>query len=306
MLYLVLYLMAAAVITFAGPDAGTPDADASAPPPPSGPTLAEVAAAWSAQRTPRPGPARSIGAYSAGCIDGAVALRASGRGYEVMHLERRRRYGHPVLIDFVRRLGVEVKRKRLGVLLVGDLGQPRGGPSLSGHRSHQTGLDVDIGYAFPRWALRRSPTRKERETTGVPAVVDLATLNLTSFWQPRVLRLLELAASDPAVDRIFVNPVVKREACAKARPGTEWLRKLRPWWLHHDHFHVRMSCPADNLQCEAQPPIGGDDGCGESLRWWFTEDARTTDVRRTTGGPPAPVLPADCEELITEETEATP
>jgi len=24
------------------------------------------------------------------------------------------------------------------------LGQPRGGPTLSGHRSHQTGLDVDI------------------------------------------------------------------------------------------------------------------------------------------------------------------
>jgi penicillin-insensitive murein endopeptidase len=121
-----------------------------------------------------------------------------------------------------------------------------------------------------------------------------------------VLRLLELAASDPAVDRIFVNPVVKREACAKARPGTEWLRKLRPWWLHHDHFHVRMRCPADSLQCEAQPPIGADDGCGESLRWWFTEDARTTDVRRTTGGPPAPVLPPGCADLITDETEATP
>jgi penicillin-insensitive murein endopeptidase len=226
-----LYLMAAAVITFAaGPDAGTADADASAPPPPPGPSLAEVAAPWGAQRTPGPGPARSIGAYSAGCVDGAVALRVSGRGYEVMHLERRRRFGHPVLIDFVRRLGAEVKRKRLGVLLVGDLGQARGGPSLSGHRSHQTGLDVDIGYAFPRWALRRSPTRKERETTGAPAVVDLATLKLTPFWQPRVLRLLEQAASDPAVDRIFVNPVVKREACAKARPGTEWLRKLRPWW----------------------------------------------------------------------------
>jgi penicillin-insensitive murein endopeptidase len=223
-----------------------------------------------------------------------------------MHLERRRRFGHPVLIDFVRRLGAEVKRKRLGVLLVGDLGQARGGPSLSGHRSHQTGLDVDIGYAFPRWALRRSPTRKERETTGAPAVVDLATLKLTPFWQPRVLRLLEQAASDPAVDRIFVNPVVKREACAKARPGTEWLRKLRPWWLHHDHFHVRMRCPADSLQCEAQPPIGADDGCGESLRWWFTEDSRATDVRRTTGGPPAPVLPPSCEELITDGTEASP
>src|SRR5256885_12110879 len=91
MLSLVLTLTAAAVITLAaGPDAGSPDADAAAPP---GPTAAEVAARWGAERAPRPGPPRSIGTYAAGCVDGAVALRPSGPGYEVMHLERRRRFG---------------------------------------------------------------------------------------------------------------------------------------------------------------------------------------------------------------------
>jgi penicillin-insensitive murein endopeptidase len=299
MLSLVLFSMAAAVILLSGgPDAGSSPPDAVAP---AGPTAAEVAARWSAQRTPRPGPPRSIGTYAAGCLDGAVALRPSGPGYEVMRLERHRRFGHPALVEFIRRLGAQVKRKHLGVLMVGDLGQARGGPTPSGHRSHQTGLDADISYAFPRWLLHRPPTRQERESTPPPAVVDLATQTLTPSWQPRVLQLLQLAASDPEVDRIFVNPVVKREACAKARPGTEWLRKLRPWWLHHDHFHVRMRCPTDNQECEAQPPIGNDDGCGESLRWWFTEDSRTTASKRA-GEPTAPALPASCDQLLSDES----
>jgi penicillin-insensitive murein endopeptidase len=281
---------------YTGPDAGSPDADASAP---SGPTAAEVAARWSAERQPHQAAPRAIGTYAAGCVDGAVALAPSGPGYEVLHLGRRRRYGHPVLVDFVRRLGAEVKKRRLGMVLVGDLGQPRGGPTPSGHRSHQTGLDVDIGYTFPRWALRRRITSKERESIGPPAVVDLASNTVNAQWEPRVLQLLQLAASDPAVERIFVNPVVKREACARTKPGTEWLRKLRPWWLHHDHFHARMRCPADSVECEAQPPLGPEDGCGEPLRWWFTEDARASSAKRTAQEPPAPALPAACGEILT-------
>jgi penicillin-insensitive murein endopeptidase len=297
----VLTWMAVAVITLApalaiaAPDGGSPDADAGAPP---GPTAAELAARWSALRTPRSAPPRSIGTYAAGCLDGAVALPPSGPGYEVLHLDRHRRYGHPVLIDFVRRFATEARRRRLGVLLVGDLGQARGGPTPSGHRSHQTGLDADIAYTVPKGFPRRRLTSKERESIGPPAVVDLTTHKLTAYWQPRVLELLQLAASDPAVERIFVNPVVKREACAGARPGTEWLRKLRPWWLHHDHFHVRMRCPPDSLECEAQPPIGPDDGCGESLRWWFTEDSKVTSERRTHEPAPPPALPAACDELL--------
>jgi penicillin-insensitive murein endopeptidase len=303
----VLTEMAVAVIAVLGgpgpPDAGVSDADAAAPP--AGPTAAEVAARWSAEKTPHEAPPRAIGAYAAGCVDGAVALPISGPGYEVLRLERHRRYGHPALIDFVRRLGAEVKRRKLGILLVGDLGQARGGPTPSGHKSHQSGLDVDIGYGFPPWALKRKLTLKDRQTTAPPAVVDLATHTLTPAWQPRVMDLLQLAASDPAVERIFVNPLVKREACARAKPGTEWLRKLRPWWAHHDHFHARMRCPADSVECEAQPPLA-DDGCGETLRWWFTEDARTTSVKRTALPPPPPVLPAGCDELLTSSTKGSP
>jgi penicillin-insensitive murein endopeptidase len=306
MLWCVLTSLVVAVVTLAiapGPDGGASDADGGAPPP--GPTAAEVAARWNAEKLPRPGPPRAIGTYAAGCLDGAVALPISGPGYEVLRLERHRRFGHPVLIDFVRRLGAEVKRKRLGMLLVGDLGQARGGPTPSGHRSHQTGLDVDIGYAFPKGVVNRRLTLKDRQTIAPPAVVDLASQKFTDAWQPRVMELLQLAASDPAVERIFVNPLVKREACGRAKPGAEWLRKLRPWWLHHDHFHARMRCPADNPECEAQPPLA-EDGCGETLRWWFTEDAKATSTKRTSEPPPPPALPAACDELLTSSTRSLP
>jgi penicillin-insensitive murein endopeptidase len=239
----------------------------------------------------------AIGAYSGGCLQGAKVLAPSGPGYELLHLGRRRGYGHPALVDYIRRLAGQVKKKKLGVLWVGDLSQARGGPTPTGHRSHQTGLDVDLGFAVPPWALRRRITAAERESIMPPAVVDLATRTLTPLWEPRVTKLLELAATDPEVDRIFVNPVIKRELCTSAK-GTPWLRKLRPWWGHHDHFHVRLRCPTGSEDCQAQDPLGADDGCGNSLRWWFTDDSKATQQRRATelaAGPPP--LPVRCEQL---------
>jgi penicillin-insensitive murein endopeptidase len=76
---------------------------------------------WSQQRTPKDGPPRSIGAYNAGCLQGAIALPAEGLGFEVMHLHRHRYFGHPLLVGFVRRLAEHAQAERLPVLLVGDL-----------------------------------------------------------------------------------------------------------------------------------------------------------------------------------------
>jgi penicillin-insensitive murein endopeptidase len=267
--------------------------------------FSEVAAQWSALHTPAPGRAAAIGGYAAGCLQGGVALPPSGPGYELLHLGRRRGFGHPALVRFVRRLGASVKRSGLGMLLVGDLGQARGGPTPSGHRSHQSGLDVDLGYGFPQWVLRRRPTAAERETIMPPAVVDLATRTLTPLWQTRVMDVLRLAAEDPDVDRIFVNPVVKREICARVRRGLDWVRKLRPWWAHHDHFHVRLRCPPGSAECEPQLPIDPDDGCGETLAWWFRPPPPPPQPPPPgTPSPPspppppepsAPALPAHCE-----------
>ncbi len=250
---------------------------------------------WSAQTLPKPGPPRVIGSASAGCVQGATALPLAGDGFELLHPSRHRYYGHPALVDYIRRLAAAVEQKGLPALLVGDLSQPRGGPTPTDHASHQSGLDVDIAYTRPADALWRPLGPQEREGDFVP-VVDLATRTLTADWHPRIAELLELAASDPAVDRIFVNALIKRELCTRGSPGTPWLARLRPWWGHHDHFHVRLRCPEGSPDCRAQEPPPPGDGCGSELNWWFSHEASLPAGRHGHAGTHA--LPAACAGLL--------
>jgi penicillin-insensitive murein endopeptidase len=221
-----------------------------------------------------------------------VALRSRGRGYQLLHAERQRAFGHPALVAYVQRLAVAARKARLGVVGVGDLSQARGGPTPDGHRSHQSGLDVDVSYTGPG---------------ATQAVVDLRTHAMTAAWSPRVVRLLATAATDPAVDRVFVNPAVKRAVCTAPGPRPPWLARLRPWWGHHDHFHVRLKCPADSPLCLAQEPptpAPDGDGCGATLNWWFSDDAQATHARRKSDeADHGPTLPEACAALLAPVAE---
>ncbi len=250
---------------------------------------------WSMEETPAAGPARAIGSYAGGCVRGAVALPAIGPGFEVLHRSRHRFFGHPALVEFVRRLAAQATARNLPPLLIGDLSQPRGGPAASDHGSHQSGLDVDVSYTRPAEAAARPLTEEERERTSFPPVVDVDDGTLNALWNDRIPELLAIAAADPAVDRMFVNPVVKREMCARSA-GAPWLRRLRPWWGHHDHFHVRLRCPASSPTCRAQPPVPEGDGCNE-LAWWFDHDA-LAERQATPGVRSAPALPGECRALV--------
>ena len=282
-------------------DAGAPAPLAPAPAP--GPTAAQL---WNAQRSPSLGPPQAIGTYAGGCLQGASALPASGPGYEALHRSRNRYFGHPTLVAFIRRLGAVAKKRHLGVLIVGDLSQARGGPTPSGHRSHQSGLDVDLGYAPPVGLRTGHLKSADRERLGPPAVVDLRTHEMTAVWGSRPARLVAAAASDPAVDRVFVNPAVRRALCAGPARKAAWFAHVRPWWGHHDHFHVRLKCPDESPLCAAQdpPPVDVDDGCGATLAWWFSPDAQSTESRRKQtqddqqGKGQGPVLPEACAALL--------
>ena len=252
------------------------------------------AAAWSAHTRPKGGPVRAVGFYNAGCVQGAVALPPSGPGFEVLHLGRRRFFGHPLLVDYVRRLSREAQARGLPILLIGDLSQARGGPTPTDHTSHQSGLDVDISYTRPADSLWRPLEPAVLERVSFPVVVDLERQMLTGDWRPAIAELLEIAASDPVVDRVFVNPVVKRDLCSRER--APWLRRIRPGRAHHDHFHVRLACPKGSRECREHPAPPSDDGCGDELEWWFSAKARAS-APKTTHAPPRPKLPALCREI---------
>ena len=90
-------------------------------------------------------------------------------------------------------------------------------------------------------------------------------------WTPLHTKLDQRAASYPEVERIFVHPAIKKVLCEQAGNDRSWLAKVRPWWNHYYHFHVRVSCVPGASDCEGQKPASGDDGCGQELADWFAK-----------------------------------
>jgi penicillin-insensitive murein endopeptidase len=186
-----------------------------------------------------------------------------------MRLSRNRQWGLPILVDFLQKLAVDAAAQDgWPGLLVGDMSQPRGGPMLTGHASHQTGLDADI------W-LTPMPNRKlsarEREDISATAVVEPGPhLVDPNLWTDAHRNVIRRAALDPRVERMFVAPGIKKKLCETAGPDRAWLRKVRPYYGHNYHFHVRLSCPP-GTKCRAQEPPPAGDGCGADLDYWFTQ-----------------------------------
>ncbi|MEM1315247.1 MAG: penicillin-insensitive murein endopeptidase [Pseudomonadota bacterium] len=211
-----------------------------------------------------------FGGYAAGCVAGAVELAETGPGWQAMRLSRNRNWGHPETTAFVERLAPKAQAAGVPRLLIGDLSQPRGGPMTSLHASHQNGLDVDIWFRF---GPAEPMSRQEREDLAFQSIVTDDRLDVNDRWTGGHLAMLRAAAQDPAVARIFVNPAIKAHLCRVATAPRDWLAKVRPWWGHDGHFHVRLGCPDGDAGCAPQAPPPAGEGCGDALDWWFTEDA---------------------------------
>jgi penicillin-insensitive murein DD-endopeptidase len=249
---------------------------------------------------PLPGDARSIGFYSTGCLVGGVALPITGPSWQVMRLSRNRNWGHPSLIAFLERLGNNAKKIGWNGLLVGDMSQPRGGPMISGHASHQVGLDADIWFdPMPNHEL----TREERELNGATNMITPSMLDVDKkVWTHARMDLVKPAAEDSAVTRIFVNAAIKKAMCHEAGADRSWLAKVRPWWGHSEHFHIRISCPADSPACKPQPAPAPEDGCGHELDSWFKVAVLHPKPSPTPAKPRPPMtmaaLPAACRQVV--------
>jgi penicillin-insensitive murein endopeptidase len=153
--------------------------------------------------------ARTIGFYSRGCLAGGQALPVNGPAWEVMRLSRNRNWGHPALLAFLERFARKVPTvSHWPGILVGDMSQPRGGPMLTGHASHQIGLDADI-WLTPM--PNRDLSRLEREEMSAVNMVRPDRLDVDpAKWTSDHLAVIRAAAQDPEVQRIFVNAAIKK------------------------------------------------------------------------------------------------
>jgi penicillin-insensitive murein DD-endopeptidase len=251
-------------------------------------------------RKPKPAPlaARAIGYYTGGCLAGGVALPINGKTWQVMRLSRNRNWGHPNLVKFLERLAEKAPKVGWNGLLVGDMAQPRGGPMLTGHWSHQVGLDADL-WLTPM--PDRELTRQEREEMSATNVVadDWKDID-PKIWTPAHIAILKAAAQDREVERVLVNPAIKKALCRDVTGDRSWLHKVRPVLGHNYHFHVRISCPAGQADCKAQTAAPADEGCGKDLDWWFTREAVP---KPGPGRPPIKMsaLPAACKQVLLAE-----
>jgi penicillin-insensitive murein endopeptidase len=209
--------------------------------------------------------AAPLGGYAEGCLAGAVQLPGTGPTWQAMRLSRNRNWGHPEVIDFIEKLSAFAARQPgWKGLYVGDISQPRGGPMLSGHRSHQTGLDADIWMRPPD---RLDLSRAARETLSSISLRRANGAYTNRNWTRQHHEIIKAAAQDPRTARIFVFPGAKVRMCKDESGDRGWLRKIRPWWGHHYHFHVRLKCPSDARGCENQDPPPPGDGCAQAREW---------------------------------------
>ena len=251
--------------------------------------------AWSLVKTVAAGRPAAIGGPSNGCILGADVLPATGKGFVSIRRHRERFYGHPETLRLIRDLGAAMDRRNGRLVMIGDLSQPRGGRMSSSHVSHQNGLDADIWLTLadsPDQAWRATP-----EDRDPPSMLGRHGLQLSDRWGPDQLFLIQRTAEDPAVDRILINPGIKRALC-RSEGDAPWLRKLRPWWRHDAHMHVRLKCPPGSPDCKQQAPLPMGTGCGSELAWWFSLEARSPSRSSSSKPKAPPAPPAACRTVL--------
>ncbi len=277
------------------------------PVPPAKPAMAEnklpAKQLFSAVKLPTLGHAMAIGYYPRGCLQGGVELPVNGVNWQVMRLSRNRNWGHPELVKFLERFApLAAKATGWHGILIGDMAQPRGGPLPFGHASHQIGLDVDIWFMpMPNHEL----SKKEREEVSASNLVAADGKHVNpDTWTPSDVAFIKTAAEQADVDRIFVNAAIKKELCrVEDKHRDAWMEKVRPWYGHADHIHVRLKCPADSPNCRKQDPVPAGDGCAaKDLAFWFKDS-----VLHPKPGPPPKVppksltladLPPACKNVI--------
>lgn len=203
------------------------------------------------------------GFYSNGRLVNADVLPAEGLGFVKIHRPRNRGYGAFDLVQVLVDASARMQQTFPSVdrIMIGDMSAEHG-DNLSGHASHQNGLDADVAF------IRADRTEQDPEDTGGFREDFVNKGKLTeNFDLPRNWHYAKVLIQTGRVQRLFVNAVVKKGLCSfvsligERESQRETLRRLRTIAGHEDHFHVRITCPASSPDCKAQEDVPEDLGC---------------------------------------------
>lgn len=206
----------------------------------------------------------AVGFFSSGKLHNGVSVLNLGDDVHKLFMQRKRFYStqelHDVIEDLTRYL--RLNETNAETLQLGDLSNEHGG-STNEHSSHQNGLDVDVVYLTKNRKMQKNNASYWQEEFVKNGKV---TSNLDT---KRNLDLFKYAVENHPVRRIFVDQVIKDHFCQYAKDNgllknkgyVETLRRLRPAKLHTNHFHLRITCPKDDLECQEQVEVPAGSGC---------------------------------------------
>lgn len=179
-------------------------------------------------------------------------------------------YGNPVMVEFIARVSQQAREKIISrtewVAEVKDIAKLNGG-YLYPHKSHQNGLDADIGYIF----------KSKNSGYYGQGVVNGHHIDSDFDIEAQYKWFTQMVQSNVAqVHYIFVHHVIKDAMCKMAKEkgvfaepdkseNADVLRMLRRLYPrpndHHDHFHLRLKCPLNNKGCYLYPETKNVTGC---------------------------------------------
>jgi len=90
--------------------------------------------------------------------------------------------------------------------------------------------------------------------------------------------------------------------CSDEKDNRKYLRKIRPWFGHHYHFHVRLACPRGALGCVDQNPPPKRDGCAEAQEWLDNIIDPKPPKPRDPNAPVAPPRKSSCSVVLADLT----
>ena len=122
---------------------------------------------------------------------------------------------------------------------------------LTGHASHQVGLDADI-WLTPMPDRRLS--EKEREELSATSMLAADGVSVDPRVWTRRMRSSSAAPRPTRRSSACSCTRQSRRRCARRKDGDRSvLHKIRPYWGHHYHMHIRIACPKGSDNCEGQP-----------------------------------------------------
>jgi penicillin-insensitive murein DD-endopeptidase len=214
------------------------------------------------EEDPRRTVSRSLGWTSRGLLVGGAEVRESDHiRHPADDLTRGHFWGTAELAGLVEAAATTVASVHPGARLsVGELSR-RGGGNIPGHRSHENGRDVDLGFYLVD--ASGNPVEPERFVNVGWHGKGVHEGERVVFDDERNWRMIEslLSQTDTPVQYIFVHWTIRRRLLATARrleadPEVRTRAErviLRPKGSRHphrNHFHVRVYCdPQDRPGC---------------------------------------------------------